>query len=51
MDLASHKVNLAKIGTARILFLTAEVLGGRAGVGVALDADPGKEDGFFNEGL
>ena len=46
MNFTGHKVNLAKVGAARVLLLAAQVLGGWTGVRVALNADASKEDGF-----
>ena len=48
MDLTGHEVDLAQVGARSVLLLATEVLGGWAGMGIALNADPSKEDGLVD---
>ena len=55
MHLTGHEVHLAQVRTGGVLLLTAQVLGGRPGMGIALDTDAGQEhellDGPLREGV
>ena len=48
MNLTGHEVDLSQVGARSVLLLPAEVLGGWAGMGIALNTDAGKEHRFFD---